>query len=775
MLKSNSWLNRYSIAQQLWILIASFVFSLLLLGGVMTATLKEVQVGGPIFKQVADGKDLVADILPPPAYLIEAWQVTLELAVTSSPKDKAVLVAKSHQLRKDFDAREVYWQQVLTDGKLKEVFLKGAYPAGRAFLNLRDQAYLPAIERNDVASAQALLPKLKALYLAHRAKIDEVVEMANARVTGDEASAHDVINSRSITLVGVGCLLLVVIMWLGQAIAKQVKRSIGGDLREAARVVANVASGDLESKIPLVPQDTQSLMFNLQRMQSSLLAAQRQARENARIRRALDAVSSNVRITDEHGIVLYANQKLHTTIKQLEVGIRQKLPSFQASQFIGMDITKLYDDTMSDGRSAQSLRQERTSLMNIGGRTFEVKTAPVFDEQQQLIGTIGEWHDQTDLLKVQEEVRLVIDAAKQGHFNQRISVNGKDGFFLTLSESMNTLLASTESALAELGGVLSALANGDLTVKMHSQYEGMLAQLKEDCNQTIDQLAEIVSQISYSTNSIHSASQEIATGNLDFGRRTEKQAASIEETAASMEELTGNVKKNAENAHQANELASGASIVAGHGGEAVENVVSTMNEINQSARKIVDIISVIDGIAFQTNILALNAAVEAARAGEQGKGFAVVASEVRGLAQRSATAAKEIKNLINDSVSKTDSGTKLVNQAGETIKEVVVSVKRVTDIMGEITEASAEQSAGIQHVNQTVSQMDAAIQQNASLVEEASTAASSLKEQAENLQQLVSRFKLTVNNQVNVRGNLPRLASLTVKKPVGEQDSWASY
>jgi methyl-accepting chemotaxis protein len=243
-------------------------------------------------------------------------------------------------------------------------------------------------------------------------------------------------------------------------------------------------------------------------------------------------------------------------------------------------------------------------------------------------------------------------------------------------------------------------------------------------------------------NQISTAASEIASGNQDLSQRTEEQASSLEETASSMEELTSTVKQNADNARQANQLAAGASEVAVKGGAVVGQVVQTMSSINESSKKIVDIISVIDGIAFQTNILALNAAVEAARAGEQGRGFAVVATEVRTLAQRSAAAAKEIKELISDSVSKVEDGTRLVDEAGSTMDEIVSAVKRVTDIMAEISAASQEQSSGIEQVNQAVTQMDEVTQQNAALVEEAAAAAESMQEQAHELTQVVGTFKL---------------------------------
>ena len=291
-------------------------------------------------------------------------------------------------------------------------------------------------------------------------------------------------------------------------------------------------------------------------------------------------------------------------------------------------------------------------------------------------------------------------------------------------------------------GIAQKVAAGDLTseIDVKSKDEtGMLLQALKEMN---DALKKIVGEVRSSSEAISSGTKQIATGNADLSQRTEEQASSLEETASSMEELTSTVKQNAENAKQANQLALGASAVAVKGGTVVGQVVETMSSINESSKKIVHIIGVIDGIAFQTNILALNAAVEAARAGEQGRGFAVVASEVRTLAQRSAAAAKEIKALIGDSVDKVGAGTKLVDEAGKTMEEIVNSVKRVTDIMSEITTASQEQSQGIEQVNQAITQMDEVTQQNAALVEEATAAAESLEEQAQNLQAAVAVFNV---------------------------------
>jgi len=290
--------------------------------------------------------------------------------------------------------------------------------------------------------------------------------------------------------------------------------------------------------------------------------------------------------------------------------------------------------------------------------------------------------------------------------------------------------------------VANAVAAGDLTIRIEDGGRDEAGQLLHALKKMRDDLAAAVSSIQLTADSVAAGAKEIARGNADLSSRTEEQASSLEETASSMEELTSTVKQNAENARQANQLAIGASDIAARGGEAGREVVRTMDGISESSKKIVDIISVIDGIAFQTNILALNAAVEAARAGEQGRGFAVVATEVRSLAQRSATAAKEIKALIEDSVGRVRNGTKLVEGAGETMEEIAVSVKRVTDIMSEIAAASQQQLAGIEQVSNAIAQMEHVVQQNAALVEESAAAAENMSGQAEVLTSTVARFKI---------------------------------
>lgn len=501
----------------------------------------------------------------------------------------------------------------------------------------------------------------------------------------------------------------------------------------------------------------------------------RKANETTRIKIALDSASTNVMITDPNRHIIYANTAIVDMFKKVERDIASVLPSFDADHLLGSNINQFYEGDAKHNPFVNTLDSEIRKEMLIAGHTFLLVINPVLNEQGQRLGTVIEWNDRTAQIAVEKEVENVVIGAAQGDFTQRMTLEDKDAFFTRLSQAINNLMEISESGLNEVVRMLSALSKGDLTYRIDNDYQGTFGQLKDDSNLTADKLQEIVLQIQQATDTINSASKEIALGNSDLSQRTEEQASSLQQTASSIEELTATVQQNADSAEQANNLAHGASEIARKGGNVVGKVVQTMTGINDSSREIVDIISVIDGIAFQTNILALNAAVEAARAGEQGRGFAVVASEVRSLAQRSATAAKEIKTLIGDSVIKVESGAKLVDEAGNTMTEIVDAVKRVTDIIAEIAIASHQQSSGIIQVSQAVSQMDDATQQNAALVEEASASAESLEEQAVNLSNTVSMFNtgqtfqveqdLTVKNAPVYRGTDKRR----------EDDEWLQF
>ncbi|RFQ32265.1 methyl-accepting chemotaxis protein, partial [Pseudomonas sp. ATCC 13867] len=534
-------------------------------------------------------------------------------------------------------------------------------------------------------------------------------------------------------------------------IAKGINELVASHIAVKMKVVATVTAygkGDLSPEMDRLPGKKAMITEAIDGVRASLRASADAAEYNAGIKSALDNVSANVMIANNDLDIIYMNRTVSEMLGRAEADIRKQLPNFNASRLMGANIDMFHKNPAHQRTLLAHLSGRYQAELNLGGRRFALDVVPVFSDAGERLGSAVQWTDRTEEFRAEQEVSQLVEAAAGGDFSKRIEASNKDGFFLKLATGLNNLVETADKGLRDVTRMLGALAQGDLTQRIDADYQGTFGELKDYSNETAQSLSRMLGQIREAADTIHTAASEIASGNAELSTRTEQQASSLEETASSMEELTSTVKLNAENARQANSLAVNASEVATEGGSVVQKVVGTMSAINDSARKIADIIGVIDGIAFQTNILALNAAVEAARAGEQGRGFAVVAGEVRTLAQRSAAAAKEIKTLINDSVDKVENGNTLVAQAGQTMSDIVVAIKRVTDIMAEIAAASAEQSSGIEEVNGAVSQMDEMTQQNAALVEEAAASAEALQEQAGLLNQSVSVFKLDTSATV---------------------------
>lgn len=621
---------------------------------------------------------------------------------------------------------------------------------------------------NIVLAGQLVSGEIHTLYEPVSVDIAKLMQMQNKESLMEyQGAVKDYGSARTaaIALAGLGLLLLT---WA----LLTVFFGIVSPIEKIVELLKHIAQGKYNNTIEVKRLDEiGSLLNGLRSMQIKLgfdvAEALRVSNENLRIKIGLDNVSTSVMISDNERNIIYMNKAVHDLMKVAESDLRTALPNFDASNLMGGNIDGFHKNPAHQKSMLASFTSTHRTQIKVGGRTFALTANPVINERGARLGAALEWKDRTAEVAVENEVANIVEASVLGDFTQRINMQGKEGFFKQLGEGINLLMETSDRGLQEVVRMLGSLAKGDLTDEITNEYSGTFGQLKDDANATSVQLKDIISQIRDATDTINTASKEIAAGNNDLSQRTEQQASSLEETASSMEELTSTVKQNAENAKQANQLAIGASDIAFKGGTVVGEVVTTMDSINESSRKIVDIISVIDGIAFQTNILALNAAVEAARAGEQGRGFAVVAGEVRNLAQRSAAAAKEIKTLIGDSVDKVEGGSKLVAQAGQTMEEIVTSIRRVTDIMSEITSASQEQSAGIEQVNLAITQMDEVTQQNAALVEEAAAAAESLEEQAQTLAVSVATFKVDAQGAKHVSANkAPARVAAPARKPI---------
>jgi methyl-accepting chemotaxis protein len=516
----------------------------------------------------------------------------------------------------------------------------------------------------------------------------------------------------------ISILIVTVSLTIAIYLTRYLSKLLGIDPMYASGIAQEISKGNFSQDITLESGDTKSLLHAMKVMQSSIndfVAAQSEMAQ----KHADGWIWSQIDVSKFRGTYATMAQDINTLVRS-HIDVKMQVVKV-ISQYAQGD--------------------------------FSVDMERLPGEKAKITEAIdGVKHT---LFDVVSEIKTLAEAGAQGDFSKRSDADRFNYLFKDILTDLNTLIGTCDSGFNDILRVANAMAQGDMTQTIDHSYPGTFGAVIAGMNETGDNLKSLVGEIRVATDTINTAAKEIAAGNNDLSHRTEEQAASLEQTAASMEQLTSTVEHNAQNAQQANQLAQGAAEIAAKGGLVVGKVVTTMDAINESSRKIVDIISVIDGIAFQTNILALNAAVEAARAGEQGRGFAVVASEVRNLAHRAAAAAGEIKGLISDSVEKVEDGSKLVEQAGKTMQEIVSSIGKVTGIIADITAASAEQSSGIQQVNQAIGQMDDVTQQNAALVEQAAASAESLEEQAVQLSVSVDKFNVGTNNGCKASMNQP--------------------
>jgi len=620
-----------------------------------------------------------------------------------------------------------------------------------------------------------------------------LLQLLQQRLVSDKATLYQVL--------GQGLVLLMVMLGISGLLVKNLTRSIGQAVDTANaitsshfdRAVASKQTDETGQLINALFQMNQSLQQAAQMAaelhQRSLADAEKarldaiKAEEDTRVRQALDGASTCVTIADTQGHIIYSNQALQQLLLAVELRLRSVLPHFDARKILGQHMD------LFPHQFVECTKQGDLVCCNvtIAGLHLRLQQSAIRNQANELIGYVTEWLNRTVEVEAEVEIAGIVSAAKAGQFALRANPVGRTGFLHRMSLELNDLLQVSEQSLGDISQVLQAIAQGDLTQRVEREYQGTFEQLKNGCNQTAEQLSQMLTEIAEASAQINQAATEISRGNTDLSVRTEQQASNLEETASSMEELTQTVRQNSSSACKASDLATAARAVAEQGGEMIHQVVTTMQSINESAQQIADIISVMDGIAFQTNILALNAAVEAARAGEQGRGFAVVAAEVRSLAQRSANSAKDIKALISASVSRIHTGNQQVEQSGSTMQQIVLSIRSVEQLMRDIANASTEQTAGLDEISRAVTQMDDMTQQNAALVEEAAAAAESLLQQAEQLDMQVNRFVVKPQaagrdaRQDGARARLvPQLdrknaANAQFARPVAIEDSWQSY
>jgi methyl-accepting chemotaxis protein len=533
--------------------------------------------------------------------------------------------------------------------------------------------------------------------------------------------------------------VVVIFLLLGALIAFVIVKSSVKSINIMIQSLDKIGHGELNNVLATESKDEFGRLFNaLDAMQTTL---KNKNIEVGRLVSSVQGMTTNIMMADVDGIINYLNPAIIKMLNKRQSELRQVFPNFSVDTLIGSNFDIFHKNPSHQRNILRPENLPHSADIRIGTLSFNLTAVALLDEKNNYLGTSVEWSDNTEVVNAQEQVESLIVKASQGDLSERLDAESYEGFMKDLSHSINTMLDTVVEPIENCQRTLDQMASGNLQKNMSGTYHGQFEKLQSAINTTIENLRNMVSEIMETSSHVSTSAQEISQGNTDLSQRTEEQASSLEETASSMEQLTSTVKQNAEAAIKANKLSSDTMGQAESGGRVVAEAVEAMKQINDASREISDIIGVIDEIAFQTNLLALNAAVEAARAGDQGRGFAVVAAEVRNLAQRSASAAGDIKSLIGNSVKKVDQGSQLVNDSGQKLNEIVDSVKNVTMLVSDIASASEEQASGIEEVNQAISQMDNMTQQNSALVEEAAASAESLNEQAGNLLELMSFFK----------------------------------
>ena len=705
----NKFITELSVKQRFIILLSIFSMGLLAYGLWSFKTLNELQINSPLYQRITQGKDLVADVLPPPEYILESYLVTVELSNALDKQDQAASIKKLNTLKSEYDTRREYWLKQGLTGDLAKLFLEDSYESAKQFYEVAFDELIPAIQISDRVEVSQIQTRLTKIYKNHRKVIDLIVPMITQRTTDDETLAAEQTHIGNLSMFGILLVTLGGSSILGFLIAHSFVTQLGGEPTEVVTIAKQIALGYLDNKIKLMPGDDESLLASINLMQDELQRIITQLQTNVDFVAQGD-FTKHIDLTHKSGFEL----EISRTINLLNTSLLQKIGG-------NPDHVAVMAMNIAHGNFSKELE------LSEGCNQSVVAAMAFMSESLQAIIT---------------DINGSVAAATQGDFSFRLDEERHKGFGKRIAKLLNSSNSTSEQALSDIGRIANALAQGDLTQHIDKEYLGAYGVAAEGINITRSSLLTLINEIVAAVEMINDSASQIAAAYLDLSQRTEEQAASLEEQAASMEEIAATVKQNADNARLANNLVLNTSSLTRKGGLAVNEVIHSMDSISKSATTMMDIVEVIDGLAFQTNILALNAAVEAASAGEHGRGFSVVASEVRLLALRSAAAAKEIKTLINTSVTQTTNGSNQVDIAGKSMLELSGAVDSVTDLMAQITTASSEQSTGIDQINLGMMQMDSVTQQNACLVEESAAAAKALEGQAQQLQNLVSAFRI---------------------------------
>lgn len=536
--------------------------------------------------------------------------------------------------------------------------------------------------------------------------------------------------------------LFLAMAWFALTVIHALRQSLGAEPQELADVATAIAEGRLNEQM----KDSVGAYAQLRIMRDTLKRQIQEAQDQlvitTRIQEAIETTTTSLMIADGDFNIVYVNPATYRALEKQESQIKKRVPDFDARALVGKNIDIFHRNPSHQREMLKNLREPYTARLELGEAHFGLTAGTIRSEKDEILGFVVEWRDETGQVLVESEVGALVDAAKAGDLSRRLDTANKSGFFKSLSEGLNTLLQSVDGVTDEVSQVMQKVASGDLKGRMDGHYQGKFGEIADAVNETLEKLGSVIRQVSDAGEATRASGHEISQGNRQLSERTEKQSSSLEETASALEQLTGNVRNTADNSRQADMLSAQTRDSAMKGGEVVERTVAAIQEISESSEKIAEIIGVIDEIAFQTNLLALNASVEAARAGDQGRGFAVVATEVRNLAQRSANSAREIKDLIQDSVRRVKLGSELAGESGVMLQEIIGNVKKVSDLISDIAAATEEQTSGIEEINKAIAELDDITQQNAALAEETASAAESAMENTELMAEAVGFFNI---------------------------------